>query len=172
MWLVAMMSTSKTKEVIRSTHVATKKCMTIGEKLTKLRKENNLTQEQFAELLHVSRQSVSKWELNSVFPDTEKLIKISKLFNCSLDYLLKDEIESIDENVTSESERARELRLRASVLTYLSFPPIFGWIVGIFSLKLQISTVRNKKQIILSGLGIFVSLAMTVAIVLGAVLQI
>ena len=40
--------------------------MTIGEKLTKLRKEQNLTQEQFAELLKVSRQSVSKWELDSV----------------------------------------------------------------------------------------------------------
>lgn len=144
--------------------------MTIGEKLTKLRKENNLTQEQFAEILHVSRQSVSKWELNSVYPDTEKLIRICKLFNCSLDYLLKDEIESMDENVVSESEHARNLRLRASVLAYLSFSPIMGWIVGIFSLKLQFSTVRNRRQIIVTCIGIAVSLAMTVAMVLGALL--
>ena len=73
--------------------------MTMGEKLAKLRREHNLTQEQFAELLMVSRQSVSKWELNTTYPDTEKLIRISKLFDCSLDYLLKDEIEQMDINV-------------------------------------------------------------------------
>lgn len=141
--------------------------MTIGEKLKKLRNENNLTQEQFAEMLHVSRQSVSKWELNSVYPDTEKLIKICKLFNCSLDNLLKDEIESMNENPQLESEHTVNLRIRASVLTYLSFPPIIGWIIGIFSLKLQFSLVRNKAQIILTFVGMAVSLAMTIAIVLG-----
>ena len=72
--------------------------MTFGEKITMIRKENNLTQEQFAEMLNVSRQSVSKWELGISFPDTEKLIRIGKLFSCSLDYLLKDEIESKDVN--------------------------------------------------------------------------
>lgn len=141
--------------------------MTVGEKLKKLRNENNLTQEQFAEMLHVSRQSVSKWELNSVYPDTEKLIKICKLFNCSLDHLLKDEIESMNENPQLESEHTVNLRIRASVLTYLSFPPIIGWIIGIFSLKLQFSLVRNKAQIILTFVGMAVSLAMTIAIVLG-----
>ena len=145
--------------------------MTIGEKLAKLRKENNLTQEQFAEILHVSRQSVSKWELNSVYPDTEKLIKICKLFDCSLDYLLKDEVDSVDENLLSESEHAKERRLRASVLTYLSFPPVFGWLVGIFSLRFQLSGTRNRKQIIISIIGIIVSLAMTVAMVLGFILE-
>lgn len=144
--------------------------MTIGEKITKLRKENNLTQEQFAEMFNVSRQSVSKWELNSVYPDTEKLIRISKMFNCSLDYLLKDEINSMDENSLLESEHARDLRLRASVLTYLSFPPIMGWMVGIFSLKLQFSTVKNRKQISITCVGIAVSLVMTVMMVLGALM--
>lgn len=81
--------------------------MTFGEKITILRKENNLTQEQFAEMLNVSRQSVSKWELGLSFPDTEKLIRISKVFSCSLDYLLKDEIESKDVNQLQESDNAR-----------------------------------------------------------------
>ena len=81
--------------------------MTIGEKITKLRKEQNLTQEQFAEILNVSRQSVSKWELNTTYPDTDKLIKISKLFNCSLDFLLKDEIERMDINVVSANEEGK-----------------------------------------------------------------
>ena len=65
--------------------------MTFGDKLSKLRKENNLTQEQLADMLGVSRQSVSKWESNSAYPETDKLISLANLFKCSIDYLLKDE---------------------------------------------------------------------------------
>ena len=64
--------------------------MTFGEKLSRLRKENNYTQEQLAEILEVSRQSVSKWESDLAYPETEKLIRIGKLFDCSMDYLLKE----------------------------------------------------------------------------------
>ncbi len=67
--------------------------MTFGEKLSKLRKENNYTQEQLAEILEVSRQSVSKWESDIAYPETEKLIRLGKLFGCSMDYLLCDEID-------------------------------------------------------------------------------
>ena len=63
--------------------------MSFGEKLSKLRKENNYTQEQLADVLNVSRQSVSKWESDLAYPETEKIIKISELFNSSLDYLMK-----------------------------------------------------------------------------------
>ena len=66
--------------------------MSLGEKLAKLRRENNYTQEQLAEVLNVSRQSISKWESDLVYPETDKIIKISNLFNCSLDYLLKDDV--------------------------------------------------------------------------------
>ncbi len=65
--------------------------MTFGEKLSKLRRENNYTQEQLAEVLEVSRQSVSKWESDIAYPETDKLIRIANLFNCSADYLLKEE---------------------------------------------------------------------------------
>ena len=68
--------------------------MTLGDKLTRLRKENNYTQEQLADVLGVSRQAVSKWESNITYPETDKLIRVSELFNCSLDYLLKDGEES------------------------------------------------------------------------------
>lgn len=68
--------------------------MTIGEKISKLRKENNYTQEQLAEVLNVSRQAISKWESNITYPETDKLIRISELFCCSLDYLLKDNVET------------------------------------------------------------------------------
>lgn len=65
--------------------------MTFGEKLSKLRKESNYTQEQVADILNVSRQSVSKWESNTAYPETDKLICLARLFECSTDYLLKDE---------------------------------------------------------------------------------
>ena len=74
--------------------------MSFGEKLSKLRKENNYTQEQLADVLNVSRQSVSKWESDLAYPETEKLIKISELFNSSLDYLMKD----TNENDTSKND--------------------------------------------------------------------
>lgn len=65
--------------------------MTFGDKLCKLRKEKNLTQEQLADILKVSRQSVSKWESGIAYPETEKLIALANLFECSTDYLLKDD---------------------------------------------------------------------------------
>lgn len=66
--------------------------MTLGEKITKQRKELNYTQEQLAEILNVSRQSISKWESDISYPETDKLIELGNLFDCSMDYLLKDDI--------------------------------------------------------------------------------
>lgn len=66
--------------------------MTLGEKIAKQRKELNFTQEQLADTLGVSRQSVSKWELDIAYPETEKPIKMGKLFDCSMDYLLNEDI--------------------------------------------------------------------------------
>jgi len=62
--------------------------MTTGQKIAKFRKEHKLTQEELADLLQVTRQSVSKWESDLSFPETEKLIQLAKIFDCSLDYLL------------------------------------------------------------------------------------
>ena len=77
--------------------------MTLGEKLSKLRKENNYTQEQLADVLGVSRQAISKWESNITYPETDKLIRISELFHCSLDYLLKETEEIYNKNQYNEA---------------------------------------------------------------------
>ena len=144
--------------------------MTIGEKITKLRKEQKLTQEQLADILKVSRQSVSKWERNVAYPDTEKLIRISKIFECSLDYLLKDELEQMDVNLTAAKEDAGYDKIRAAMLTYLSFPPIFGWIIGIVSLIFQKNHMKNKIQISLTIIGMLFSLTCTILMIAGALL--
>lgn len=62
----------------------------ITERLIKLRKEHNLSQEQLADELGVSRQAVSKWERGEASPDTDNLIALAKLYDTSLDGLLLD----------------------------------------------------------------------------------
>lgn len=66
--------------------------MTTGEKVAVLRKKKGLTQEQVAEILNVSRQFVSRWEMDIAFPETEKLIKLSRILNCSIDFLLNNDL--------------------------------------------------------------------------------
>lgn len=65
--------------------------MSFSENLKLIRKDKNITQEQLAELLDVSRQAISKWESGNGYPETEKLLLISKKLNVSLDYLLLDD---------------------------------------------------------------------------------
>lgn len=67
--------------------------MILAEKIIKLRKQKGWSQEELAERLNVSRQSVSKWESTSSIPDLNKIIKLSEMFGVSTDYLLRDEIE-------------------------------------------------------------------------------
>lgn len=71
--------------------------MSFNEKLQNLRKENKMSQEQLADMLDVTRQSVSKWESGQTYPEMDKLIALSKIFKCSLDELTNDEIINISE---------------------------------------------------------------------------
>lgn len=74
------------------------KNMIFADKLILLRKKAGWSQEELAEQMNVTRQSVSKWEGAQSIPDLEKIIKLSQLFGVSTDYLLKENIE-IEENV-------------------------------------------------------------------------
>lgn len=78
--------------------------MTTGEKLALLRKKKGMTQEELSETLQVSRQSVSRWEMDATFPETDKLIKLSKLFDCSIDFLLNNSIQEIEKYAAPKSE--------------------------------------------------------------------
>ncbi len=114
--------------------------MTLGDKLSKLRRENNYTQEQLADVLGVSRQAISKWESDTTYPETDKLIRISELFDCSLDYLLKDKVETDNRVQTADAvvllrKRPHE---RKSEKTLLGMPL---WHIG-----------RNAKGFVAIGL--------------------
>ena len=66
--------------------------MSFANNLKQGRVEKELTQEQFAELLGVSRQAVSKWELGDGYPEVEKLISLVKMLGVSLDWLFEEEV--------------------------------------------------------------------------------
>lgn len=66
--------------------------MSLGQNLQFLRKRDNITQEQLAEVLEVSRQSVSKWESDTTYPEMDKLLQLANLFHCSLDDLVQKDI--------------------------------------------------------------------------------
>lgn len=68
--------------------------MNLGENLINLRKKENISQEELAEKLDVSRQAISKWESGNGYPEMEKIIKLSEIFNCSIDSLIKGNIKS------------------------------------------------------------------------------
>lgn len=110
--------------------------MTFGEKLSKMRKEYNYTQEQLADMLGVSRQSVSKWESDIAYPETDKLIEIGKLFDCSMDYLLK-------ENITEKS----------------------GAIANVFAEKVMTDKNKIKLKKVLKIIGIILAVALAIDVI-------
>lgn len=71
--------------------------MNLGKKIIEIRKQNKLSQEEFAELFNVSRQTISSWENSKSYPDIDTLVKISNKFEISLDSLLKGDIELVKE---------------------------------------------------------------------------
>ena len=78
--------------------------MLLSEKIYKLRKENGLSQENLATKLNVSRQAVSKWESGAI-PDIDNIVNLARFFDCSIDYLLNDDIDSIDGSKESDKEK-------------------------------------------------------------------
>ena len=84
--------------------------MILADKIMNLRKKSGWSQEELAEQLNVSRQSVSKWESGASIPDLERIISMSKLFGVSTDYLLKDDEVNEIPNVSVDVYEAPECR--------------------------------------------------------------
>lgn len=87
--------------------------MNIGNQISAIRKEHQLTQEKFGELFHVTRQTVSNWENEKSYPDLNILIAISNRFGISLDQLLKEDgkmVQAIDrERIIGKIKREKSL---------------------------------------------------------------
>ena len=138
--------------------------MSFGEKLQQLRKEKGLSQEDLAHQLNVSRQAVSKWESQNGYPEIEKMILISDLFQVSLDYLMKKDYEE-HENETISSFH---LMTQQNIEDYLHFKKSFAlrigssvllMIVGLFIAALCADTSYQSIGVfgflIMVGIGVF-----------------
>src|SRR5574344_53653 len=77
--------------------------MKFSDKLAKKRKENNLSQEQLADRLNMSRQAISKWESGSTYPDMNTIIELCKIFNCTLNELLDDGVIDNNSKISDDS---------------------------------------------------------------------
>ena len=84
--------------------------MILADKIINERKKNGWSQEELAEMLSVSRQSVSKWESAQAVPDLNRIIKMAEIFGVSTDYLLKDEIETAESNNGDYVDTASDIR--------------------------------------------------------------
>lgn len=84
--------------------VSERKIMILADKIINERKKNGWSQEELADMLGVSRQSVSKWESAQSIPDLQKILKMAEVFNVSTDYLLKEEMEPASNEPASYSE--------------------------------------------------------------------
>lgn len=81
--------------------------MTLADKIIHLRKKTGWSQEQLAEYMNISRQSVSKWESGASVPELDKIIKMSDLFGVTTDYLLREEIVEVETKHTPEETEER-----------------------------------------------------------------
>ena len=104
--------------------------MTIGVKLQFLRKQAGMSQETLAGQMAVSRQAVSRWELDISLPETENIIKLAKLFNVSFDYLLDENITEINEINQNQPDTAKH-----SKPTSFYIFTIIGGVCAYFGIK-------------------------------------
>ena len=124
--------------------------MKLGDNIQKLRKELKLSQEQLAEKIDVTRQTISNWELGETSPNPEQLKLLSKALNVSVDELLNNDVKSVIIDKVSNTEKLAGIIIKILKVIGILFVTYF--IIGIlaiflFSVKKQNSTktlIRNQ----------------------------
>lgn len=146
--------------------------MALSEKLYELRKKSNLSQEQLAEQLGVSRQAVSKWESGKAVPESETLISISEYFGVTLDYLMKENYspsEVVTDEEAAQTNNGREKRILSLVTCLIGMICLLVWgVVSIF-MPFASNRIGTSSMITIDGNGIFLIICIA-AIIVGAVL--
>lgn len=111
--------------------------MKFNEKLIELRKATGLSQEELGNKLNVARQTVSKWELGETTPEMDKLVKLSEIFNVTLDELIKDENDN-QKNSDTKINSTNSQKLAGMVIKILKGLGIFLLVLLIISIFLMI----------------------------------
>ena len=150
--------------------------MALSEKLYALRKKSNLSQEQFAEQLGVSRQAISKWESGKAIPESDTLISISQYFHVTLDYLLKEDESVLSEPTEEEKEdnqkkvnTCMKKRTAGVIICICGVICLIVW--GLISILLPSTSnqISESSMITIDGNGVFLMICLA-AIIAGAVL--
>ncbi len=145
--------------------------MKLSEKLYSLRKMRGLSQEQLAEQLNVSRQAISKWESGASVPESEKLIVISTYFNVSVDYLIKDYVETHNSIQPTGSTNKTDIIVKylGFGLCILGFILLIVWGIIMIANPGVSDNVANSSIITIDGRGI-VFIVCIILVVLGVIL--
>lgn len=116
--------------------------MDFDKKIIELRKQLNLTQEDLAEKLNVSRQTVSNWETSKCYPDIETLVIISNKFNVSLDVLIKENVKMIKD--IDKKVRINK-KLKYSVLILILLLVVGGCVIYLKNNKVMEVQAKNNE---------------------------
>lgn len=143
--------------------------MEFSERLLTLRKGMDLTQEQLAEKINVSRQSVSKWESGQAVPELEKIVALSEVFDVTIDYLLKpSEIDELSVKTEMLEKQQQQILIRErkqkrlvrciayAAGVYLLFLAVF--LIGHFYFEIWNPSVVFAEFIIATAIVIFISI--------------
>ena len=127
--------------------------MELGKKIIKVRKENNLTQEDFAEKYNVTRQTVSSWENGKSYPDLDTLVKISNDFSISLDVLLKEDKKVLEDILEKQKrivmlykKKIKRLVMIIIIIIGLIFGYIFTYNVTKSITKIHIDRILKENN--------------------------
>lgn len=142
--------------------------MSFNENLQNLRKNRNISQEQLAEKLDVSRQAISKWESGTGYPEMDKLLKICEIFDCSLDVLMKGKV---SEDATHEKKIYDNFYNTFSKFMAFSVGLILSG-VTILVILINMMSVFNATEEQMSIVGTvillsFICISVTIMIILG-----
>lgn len=132
--------------------------MELSQKLYLLRKKSGLSQEQLAERLDVSRQAISKWESGISIPESDKLVTISKYFEVSLDYLMKEDYEephNMNEHTNNTDKANRASRVVGLIVCIAGIIGLIVWgLLSIFNPSAS-NHLSQSSMITIDGNGIF-----------------
>lgn len=118
--------------------------MSFGENIQFYRKKENMTQEELAEKMNVSRQTVSKWESDASFPETDKILQLCSLFSCNMDTLMRGNAEDSTVSDTAEYDREQNrftFAIAGGVTTILAGVTLYLVLYGLGTLSEAISTM-------------------------------
>lgn len=119
--------------------------MKFNEKIIMLRKNKNLSQEDLGNELGVARQTISKWELGETTPEMDKLIKMSEIFEITLDDLIKDTEPNIDKNNANNTNTQKLAGLVIKILKGIGIFIIIVFAITVIMMIMGLVSYNNMK---------------------------